>query len=162
MVELRDDPVAFHFFGEGALSDRLAALVAEHGLTEVAPTRLSASRPGGAFLATRADLGVVSLAPGVIRAAYPSKTLSYLRQGTPILALVEGDSDLAATVRDERIGLQVEPGDVAGLVSVLRAVAADPTVLEGARDRARALHARSFAKDVRLEQWSALFEKLGV
>ncbi len=118
MVELRGDPVAFHFFGEGALSDRLAALVAEHGLTEVHLHGYQHPDRVASFLATRADLGVVSLAPGVIRAAYPSKTLSYLRQGTPILALVEGDSDLAATVRDERIGLQVEPGDVAGLVSI--------------------------------------------
>ena len=76
------------------------------------------------FLATRADLGVVSLAPGVIRAAYPSKTLSYLRQATPILALVESDSELAATVRDEKIGIQVEPGDVEGLVAALRDAAA--------------------------------------
>ena len=161
IVQLRDDPVTFHFFGEGALSGRLAALVEGHGLTEVHLHGYQRPDRVASFLAARADLGVVSLAPGVIRAAYPSKTLSYLRQGTPILALVEGDSELAATVRDERIGLQVEPGDVTGLVASIRAVSADQSALDGARERARTLHMRCFSKEVRLEQWSALFDKLG-
>ena len=113
------------------------------------------------FLAAQGDLGVVSLAPGVIRAAYPSKTLSYLRQGTPILALVEGDSELAATVREERIGVQVEPGDVDGLVAAIRKITADASLLDGASERARQLYERSFSTEVRLAQWSALFEELG-
>ena len=161
LVALRDDPVDFHFFGAGALSERLESLVSEQGLQRVHQHGYQHPDQVADFLASQADLGVVSLAPGVIRAAYPSKTLSYLRQGTPILALVEGDSELACTVRDERIGIQVEPGDVAGLVAAIRTLSADRSLLGGARERARSLYARSFDKDVRLAQWSQLFERLG-
>ena len=45
-----------------------------------------------------ADLGVVSLRPGVISSAYPSKTMTYLRHGCPILAFVEPESELATMV----------------------------------------------------------------
>ena len=45
------------------------------------------------------DLGVVCLNRGVINAAYPSKTMAYLRNGCPVLALVEQHSELARMIR---------------------------------------------------------------
>lgn len=157
MRELRDDPVRFHFFGRGALSDELTLFAERYGLTRIHQYGFRPPDEVAAFLATTADLGIVSLAPGVIRAAYPSKTMSYLRQGTPILALVEGDSELAATIRIARIGLQVEPGDAAALIAALRALGTDPSALHGAPRRAQELYAREFDRDVKLAQWLELF-----
>ena len=51
-----------------------------------------------------ADIGLVSLAPGIYRAAYPSKVLTYLELGVPILALVETESQLAASLVEAGIG----------------------------------------------------------
>lgn len=42
-----------------------------------------------------ADIGLVSLLPGLYRVAYPSKALTYLALGVPVLALVEPESNLA-------------------------------------------------------------------
>ncbi len=160
LTALQDAPIRFHFFGTGALVDDLAARVAEQRLRKVEVYGYRPPDEVADFLARRADLGVVSLAAGVIRAAYPSKTLSYLRQGTPILALVEGDSELARTVREERLGVQVDPADLAGLVSTLRTLALDPSTLVGAAERAKEVYNRRFSRTVRLEQWTALFEEL--
>lgn len=157
---LRNDPIRFHFFGQGALSARLKSLVEEQRLDRVEIHGYRSPDVVAGFLASEADLGIVSLAPGVIRAAYPSKTLSYLRQGTPILAMVEGDSDLARTVREANVGVQVEPGDVAGMVSALRRIALDPSLLWGARARARQLYTREFSRENRLCAWVDLFEEL--
>lgn len=52
----------------------------------------------------RSHLGIVSLAPKVIRSAYPSKTMSYLEAGCKLLCLVEGDTSLASTVQSYGIG----------------------------------------------------------
>lgn len=52
----------------------------------------------------RSHLGIVSLAPEVVRSAYPSKTMSYLEAGCKLLCLVEGDSSLASLVKNNGIG----------------------------------------------------------
>lgn len=52
---------------------------------------------------SRSHLGIVSLAPQVIRSAYPSKTMSYLEAGCKLLCLVEDDTSLASFV--EGVGL---------------------------------------------------------
>jgi len=157
MIELRHEPVRFHFFGDGALGSRLRGLVSTEGLDRVESYGYRDPKVIADFLVERAALGIVSLAPGVIRSAYPSKTMSYLRQGTPVLALVEGDSELARTVREAGIGCQTEPGDVPGLVRLLRDLAHDRSPLDGAAERARLLYDRHFVPTHRLQQWSALF-----
>lgn len=43
-----------------------------------------------------ADIGLVSLMPGIQRAAYPSKIITYLDLGLPLLVLVEPDSRMAS------------------------------------------------------------------
>lgn len=51
-----------------------------------------------------ADLGLVSLMPNMYKYAYPSKTMVYLEQGIPILALIEKKSDLAKKIIQKKIG----------------------------------------------------------
>lgn len=43
-----------------------------------------------------ADIGLVSLMPGIQRAAYPSKIITYLDLGLPLLVLVDPDSRMAS------------------------------------------------------------------
>ena len=52
----------------------------------------------------RADLGVVSLRAGVYKVAYPSKTMTYLAAGCPVLLLAEQDSQLAADIVTHSFG----------------------------------------------------------
>ncbi|MDP8978708.1 MAG: glycosyltransferase family 4 protein, partial [Actinomycetota bacterium] len=74
-------------------------------------------------LMRRADLGIVSLRPGVIHVAFPSKTMQYLQAGCRVLAVVEPDSELARFVRRERVGRTVAPGDPAGIARAVLAEA---------------------------------------
>ncbi|MCF7749057.1 glycosyltransferase [Sulfitobacter sp. M39] len=53
---------------------------------------------------SQADIGLVSLSPGIYRAAYPSKVLSYAGLGVPMLALVEPESELAKALCENGIG----------------------------------------------------------
>ncbi len=56
---------------------------------------------------SKADLGLVSLMPNMYKFAYPSKTMTYLEQGIPILAMIEKESDLALDIVNENIGFVV-------------------------------------------------------
>lgn len=52
----------------------------------------------------RADLGIVSLAADVYRVAYPSKTMTYLAAGCPVLAIAEPASQLAKDIIQSDFG----------------------------------------------------------
>ena len=52
----------------------------------------------------RSDLGVVSLRRGVCQVAYPSKTMTYLAAGCPLLLLAERESQLAADIVEHAFG----------------------------------------------------------
>jgi colanic acid biosynthesis glycosyl transferase WcaI len=106
-----------------------------------------------------ADLGLVTLAPGVYRVAFPSKTMAYLEAGCPILAAVEPESQLAAFVRDEGVGFTCPPGDPVALAA---AVERARSQVAPAQQRARIRDAgrRRFGRDRTLAAWSELFARI--
>ncbi len=155
-----DSSVIFHFFGDGALRAQLERECAERGLTNV---RFYGYRPPGdvaTFLRTHAAVGIVSLLPGVIRAAYPSKTMSYLRQGCPVLVLVEPDSELAHAILEAEAGFQADPTDPASIAAIIRELATRPADLVAARRNARRLYDQEFDQAGQLARWRQLFEDL--
>ena len=108
----------------------------------------------------RSDLGVVSLSPGVCRVAYPSKCMTYLSAGLPLLALVEDDSDLAREVRDHDFGHA--PGQVEGeaLADAIRTAAKRTWSSE---DRAALAEraGRHFGAGKALAAWDGIAEEWG-
>jgi colanic acid biosynthesis glycosyl transferase WcaI len=157
---LGDSPIEFHFFGTGALAPYLSERVAAQRLRHV---HLHGYRPPaevGAFLRTTADIGIVSLMPGVIRAAFPSKTMSYLRQGCPVLVLVEADSSLARMIEDSGAGFHSDPVDPEAASQVLRRLAGGRTELAGAGKRAADLYEEQFSPALQLDRWMRMFAEL--
>ena len=67
----------------------------------------------------QADLGLVSLIPNMHKYAYPSKTMVYLEQGIPILALIEKESDLAKKILQNNIGFVSSINDHKSLADLL-------------------------------------------
>jgi len=59
-----------------------------------------------------ADIAIVSLQEDVIKYAYPSKTMTCLAVGTPLLVMVEDNSELVRFVSSNGLGFVVEPGDI--------------------------------------------------
>lgn len=107
-ILIDDAAVEFHIFGDGTRWFALERTIDERRLDSVHLYGHQQPEQVATFLRERADLAVVSLAPGVIGAAYPSKTLSYLRNGCPVLALVEADSELARTVQASGAGFHAD------------------------------------------------------
>ena len=150
------------FMGDGVVRSELEQAAAELG---DGPVRIVLVARGpvaqARALMRTAHLGVVSLVPGVVAYAYPSKVATYAEEGLPILAVVESDSELARTVRDGGLGWAAAPGDLRGIaaafVSAYDNLVSDPT-FAAVRDRVRRYAAAEFALDHALPRWAALVD----
>jgi len=68
----------------------------------------------------------------------PSKILSYLAAGKPIVASIAGDNDAATTIRDAGAGLVVRPSDRRSFADRILDLAADPLLRATLGQNARA------------------------
>ena len=156
MREMRDEAVGLELIGSGVAVDGLKAQVSEHELGNVTFTpRMSAQE---AFERTcRADIGIISLIPGMYRVSYPSKLMTYLAAGLPVLAIVEKRSAVAKYVRENEAGLATDP-DPESIARALRKAAElfprDPQ----RRERLRALANKDFGTSHTVARWLALTE----
>jgi colanic acid biosynthesis glycosyl transferase WcaI len=156
---LASDQLELVFVGDGAakgaLMDRAGDLVDRR-------IRFIPHQPVDALpeLLATADLGLVSLAPNIIRVAYPSKTMTYLELGCPLLAVVETDTELARLIRNHDIGFVTPPGDVTSLQDAFAQVISRRDELAAMRPRARDVARQAFDPTRLLDQWSALYGEL--
>lgn len=149
----QDERIRFDFIGSGVMESTLRELAGEMlGRTvnfwgRMAPTEAAA-------LAADCDIALVTLDAGVIEAAYPSKTITYLRAGAPVCAMVETDSELGQMIVGEGIGLVAPPGDHHALAGAIQSMAGQD--LAPRRAAAKRVYAARFDRDKLLDQWSAL------
>ena len=135
--ELRSDPdVHFLFIGNGGKRAWLEAAVEARGLrgVTVLPERRRSDQPN--FL-NACDVAVVSFVPGMAGISVPSRMYNILAAGKPIIALADGDSELALMIREHGVGWVLPSGDVAGLVKVVREARQQPELVAEMARRAR-------------------------
>lgn len=109
----------------------------------------------------RTDLGFVSLVPGLYRYAYPSKTMTYLEQGCPLIIAVESDSELARSADTEKFGFCVPVNDHHALASLLTRLADDKSWSERMRIAAYSKWKSEFSESVVLNKWSRVLQDVG-
>lgn len=112
-------------------------------------------------LLSDAQLAIISLSPGVIRTAYPSKTMSYLEAGCRILAVLEKDTELASLVREEDLGTVCGDTSVEGIQAAIehefdRGI---EQANEG-RSKLRAAGEKHFGQQAILQRWVDLLAEL--
>jgi glycosyltransferase involved in cell wall biosynthesis len=145
------------FLGAGAAKVSLQEQCAENGLGD--RVHFVDHQPLNVAMAAMAesDLAVVSLAPGLIDSAYPSKTVMYLEMGCRILAIVENQSELAQLIVTENLGAVAEPGAVRAIAS---AIAGERDRTSGPDDetRSREIAAALFSAESVLPVWPRIIE----
>ena len=75
-----------------------------------------------ARLLVAADLALITQAAGTGRFFFPSKLLSVLAAGLPVVAVADDHSELSAAIRAGGFGRTVPPGDALGLAEILRSL----------------------------------------
>jgi glycosyltransferase involved in cell wall biosynthesis len=103
------------------------------------------------------DVAILSLVPGMLGLAVPSRTYNLMAAGKPIIALVSECSEVAMVVREEGIGWVVEPGDVEKAVQALQAARGSKKLLIEMGSRARQTAETKYSPDYILRQFEAAF-----
>lgn len=107
-----------------------------------------------------ADICLVTLTPGIYQFAFPSKTMTYLGEGRPLLVSVEPESELADFIRREGVGIVVSPNNPDELAHAITELAEDPQRLQELAVRAFAAGRNYFDQTKVLKKWSRLMNQL--
>lgn len=106
----------------------------------------------------RAHAAFVSLKPGAEAASYPSRVLTYLAHGLPIIAVTNRPSDLASIVDEGPCGVVVSPlGGGSEAAAAIRTLMAAPDMRQTMVTAAKAA-AATFAPDRWREEFVSLIE----
>ena len=154
---LRDDnSIHFVFVGSGAKSTWLEREVRERGLANISVLGQLPRDEQNTFL-NACDVGLVSLIPGMIGTAMPSRTYNILAAGKPIVALTETGSELAQVIDEESVGWHTPPGDADALIELIRAATSSPNSLEEMGHRARHAAETKYSPAVAVAAYGELF-----
>lgn len=103
-----------------------------------------------------ADVALISFRPGMRGVSVPSRMYNLLAAGRPVVAMCDGESELAKVVREEAVGWVLEPGDVDGLVRTLETARAGAAGLAGMRARARRAAESKYSRRAVIEAYRRL------
>ncbi|MEM7745721.1 MAG: glycosyltransferase family 4 protein [Pseudomonadota bacterium] len=148
-----NDQIEIVLLGEGAAKDALQAQATDLPSVRFRP-HMPFEQAQGVIAA--ADVGLVSLTPGIYRMAYPSKTLTYWGLGVPVLAVIEPDSALAQTVREAGVGIVADGRDGAAIAAAILDLYARRAEIGAMRARAKTLYQDHFSRDAALAAWDRL------
>jgi glycosyltransferase involved in cell wall biosynthesis len=103
------------------------------------------------------DIAVISFISGMRGVSVPSRMYNVMAAGKPILAVADEDSELAMVVREERIGWVVKPGDIDGIVDVIRKAKNSPDELAEMGRRARLVVETRYSLALVIDKYRMLF-----
>ena len=158
---LKDElAIECHFMGAGTEVTRLKKLTRKLRLPHVRFEEFQ-EMPLAVEAMQKADLGVVSLADDVYTVAYPSKTMTYLGAGCPVLCLVENESQIAAEVVKHQLGYVPKTLSATGIAASIRFAYQDCSRWTGEeRRRLRQRGEQLFGRQQALRAWNSIFLNL--
>jgi glycosyltransferase involved in cell wall biosynthesis len=103
-----------------------------------------------------ADLCLVSLAPGIEALAFPSKTMTYLAEGKPVLAVIEPGCELARLVTEEDVGVVAPVADVQAVADAITKLSADSDLVAALQESSRMRGPKLCDQAQIMDAWSGL------
>ena len=155
------DDIQFYFIGAGAMQSELEQMATDEGLLD----KTVFFRPFQPLekvmrVIHESDLSIVSLAPGVIDCAYPSKTMSYVEAGCRILAVLEPASELARLVEENDLGAVCKSSTVEGISAAIESEYQRWKDVSYDRQRIRQKGEEFFGQEAILQKWTSLLNQL--
>jgi colanic acid biosynthesis glycosyl transferase WcaI len=139
--------------GDGAARPDLERCLLAHPGVRVQLLPLLSDEHYGDLL-TAADVALITQSPGTGQFFFPSKLLSVLVAGLPVVAVADEDSELSQAVRIGGFGRTVEPGDALGLAAVLRSLSESDSQLESWARRTEWV--RQFSREIILPRFQQM------
>lgn len=104
------------------------------------------------------DAGIVSLAPGIINLAYPSKSINYLGSGLKLVCLLDEHSELARFVEREDVGWASSACTASSLATDLSRIAPRSVISDHERARVRSIARKYFGAQSTLDRYVDVLE----
>jgi colanic acid biosynthesis glycosyl transferase WcaI len=149
-----DDEIHFLFIGSGPKRRVIEELV-ESGARNITILDPRPRADQEEFL-NACDVAILSLVPGMLGLAVPSRTYNIMAAGKPVIALVASASETAKVVREEEIGWVVQPGDPQQAVSAILEAKGNRQRLCQMGKRARAAAETKYSPESILKQFENL------
>lgn len=155
------EDIQFYFVGAGAMEQELKQTATDEGLLD----NTVFFRPFQPLekvmrVIHEADLSIVSLAPGVIDCAYPSKTMSYVEAGCRMLAVLEPNSELSRLIAENDLGSVCQTSTVDGIATAVESEYQRWKDATYDRQRIRAKGEELFGQEAILGKWTSLLNRL--
>ena len=156
-VNLKNMPVTFLFLGGGVGMKSLADTIAQKKLTNV---MILPYQPMDDFinLLSTSDACLVTLADGMEKLSVPSRAMTFMSAGKPIIAMMNDESDIAILIRDGSCGLVSD--NFEGLVENIEFIVENPTQLLRMGKNARKKYEKDYSKSKVISEFDALFSKI--
>jgi len=154
LPELRE--IQFCFAGDGPEKARLQAYAQSHALANVAFLPLQPRETLPAILSA-ADVLVLNQSAQVRDTVIPSKLLTYMAAGRPVVAAVNANSEAAQCIHRAGCGPVVEPENPLALAEAIRRLHADRELAARLGRQGRLFAERHFASDRILQSFENLF-----
>lgn len=159
-LELKNhENIELFFLGDGKMKSTLEKKVANAGAENIHFIPHQCMSIANSIIKT-ADMGVVSLTPNIYRYAYPTKIISYLSVGCPLLVMVEPESSLVSFIDKYQIGVNVTPGDVTMLKSIMTELNTNRINLDKMRENALHAYQEFYDESLVLDKWSSLINSI--
>lgn len=155
----KESNVQIAIVGHGPQVPELNAEIAAKRLSHIRLLPLLPAEEVPAMLAA-ADALLVSQRAQVVDSVLPSKTLSYMASGRPIIAAVDRLSATADLVRAADCGIVVAPEDTNALAAGIETLRQDPAMRLRLGNNGRRHVVEKFSKSTVLSQWDTLLASL--
>ena len=151
--------IVFLIAGQGMTKASLMDQVAQRHLKNV---RLLPLQPWGVLpdMLSAADVLALVQKAGVVDIAIPSKLLTYMASGRPVVAGVHAQSEAGRYVEDAEGGLVVPPEDPASFAEAIRVLHRDRTLAARLGANARAFAEEHFARERVLQRYDDFFRRI--
>lgn len=154
-----NDHIVFAIVGRGDQKARVVSKVGETGLKNIIFDDFLPADEHYDLLAS-SDVLLTTLKPGVENCSVPSKTYPYIVSGKPVIAIMSAESEIAQTIREEKAGYVIEPGQAESLVSTLEVMMQDPELMQTISNNAKDAGKRRFTREKVIPMYEKLFQSL--
>lgn len=158
-AQMQNDSVYFLIVGDGVEKERLQKRVASLGLRHVIFLPMQPKERYPEVLAA-SDICLATLKPEVRTPVVPSKILSIMASGRPVLAAMDLSGDAPRLIEEAECGVCVQAGDLQGFVAALRKLASDRQLRVQMGQRGRSYAVRHLSVDAAAARYEKLFERV--
>jgi colanic acid biosynthesis glycosyl transferase WcaI len=156
-VLLQNDP-SIHFLlsGWGMGFERLKARLVDATLTNITLIDRVPEEKLEEFLSA-ADIWIIPYRRNVAGVSVPSRFYNLLAVGRPVLIISEPDAEAALTVKEDRLGWVVTPGDARELAATIKIASDEEITLKGVRAAEKAIQ---FSVGSAMTKYQSLVERI--